>query len=75
VAAGGLTTFFSPCRLDTRRRSRLVSCSRRIATKSLRRAARSIVVMIGAVFALLIVGNLAVDVLYGYLDPRIRYSA
>ncbi len=41
--------------LDTRRRSRLVSCSRRIATKSLRRAARSTVVMIGAVFALAIV--------------------
>ena len=36
--------------LDTRRRSRLVSCSRRIATKSLRRAARS------TVFALVIVG-------------------
>src|SRR5437762_2213979 len=52
----GISRLFSPCRLDTRRRSRLVSCSRRIATKSLRRAARSIVVMIGAVFALLIVG-------------------
>src|SRR5206468_201974 len=42
-------------RLDTRRRSRLVSCSRRVVTKSLRRAARSTVVMIGAVFALAIV--------------------
>ena len=45
-----------PHRLDTRRRSRLVSCSRRIATKSLRRAARNTVVMIGAVFALAIIG-------------------
>src|SRR5207245_3255984 len=45
-----------PCRLDTRGRSRLVSCSRRIATKSLRRAVRSTVVVIGAVFALVIVG-------------------
>ena len=42
--------------LDTRRRSRLVSCSRRIATNSLRRAARSTVVVVGAVFALVIVG-------------------
>src|SRR5262249_15618430 len=45
-----------PHRLDTRRRSRLGSCSRRIATKSLRRLTRSTVVLIGAIFALLIVG-------------------
>jgi ABC-type dipeptide/oligopeptide/nickel transport system permease subunit len=42
-------------RLYTRCCSGLVSCSRRIATKSLRRVARNSVVMIGAVFALAIV--------------------
>src|SRR5215471_4766409 len=44
--------------LDTPRRSRLVSSTRRGVTKSLRRAARSTVVMIGAVFALAIVVGL-----------------
>ncbi|HEU4367577.1 MAG TPA: ABC transporter permease [Methylomirabilota bacterium] len=42
--------------VDTRGPPRLVCLSRRIATKSLRRAARSTVVVVGAIFALVIVG-------------------
>src|SRR5262249_30552195 len=51
-----LDHFREPTRLDTPCRSHLGSWSRRIGTKSLRRAARSLVVIVGAVFALVVIG-------------------